>query len=205
MQQKHFEVPQAQPYQAYAPQRWPSVKSDVTVPFLQAVISAALFTALITTGASNFYTVHRQTITLIFIATLIIAWFWRLGLMTETLWSIEDKLALDIDRDGYKGPPPPPPLRLEIQQGNRQQILELPGLDDHARLRQFAILCLTNRLTERATKAAFGWPRERYQDVRDKMIDRGFAEWNGLPGTTQGVSLTREGRDVMQTVLDHVT
>jgi hypothetical protein len=128
-----------------------------------------------------------------------------LSLITETLWAIERVLDVDINRDGIRGRPPPAPIRLEIARENHQQFLDIEGLDDVQNLRHLAILALTNRLTERSTNQAFGWSREHWQQVRDQLIQRQLVQWNGPPGTTQGISLTKEGQETMRALLDQVS
>lgn len=189
----------------YAPQRWPSVKSDVSVPLLQATITGLMLSVSLTGLLWGVLGLDfTKTFGVTFSLSVVVAWFWRLEVITETLWNVEEATGLDLDRDGTVGKPQPS-VRLEIAQGNRTEFVDIEGLEDTRHLRQFAILGLTNRLNERATKRAFGWPREHWQGVRDRMVDRGLAEWNGQVGSKQGVSLTTQGKETMQQVLEHTT
>jgi len=191
----------------YMPQRWPSVKSDVTTPLLQAVVTAVLLATLITFVLWALFGLNVvKTFGVTICLSLTIAWFWRLGVVTQTLWQVEEKLGVDITGDHVVGKPEPSVVRLEIVQGNRVQYVDIEGLDDLPMLRRFAILGLTNRFNERAVKNELGWTRERWQVVRDRLVERGLVEWNGQQeGSTQGVTLTDEGRETMEQVLKHST
>jgi len=122
--------------------------------------------------------------------------------VTQTLWDIEERTGLDLDRDGSVGQPRTS-VRVEIASGNSQQYIDIEGLKTIEDLRQFAILGVTDRLNEREVKKKFGWPREDWQDIRDDLVRRSLLTWNGDDGSTQGVSLTELGERVMRGILDN--
>lgn len=218
MKRKDFEVPASPIHQReYAPQRWPSVASDVAVPFRQAVITglllALLFTGVVWGFLGNNLTefLHisiirgaTSTFATVFSISVVFAWFWRLGVVTDTLWDIEEVIGLDINRDGSIGKPQPS-MHLEIAQNNRTEFVDIEGLEGTQQLRTLAILGLTNRLNERSVKREFDWSREHWQTIRDRFIEREMVQWNGEPGSTQGVRLTTKGHEVMHEILEQVT
>lgn len=176
--------------------------SDVFVPFLQAVITGFLV-AVCLTGLG--WGVFGLNWVRVFWSSLgggvILAWFWRLGVVTDTLWAVEESMGVDINRDGVVGRPRGS-VRVEIVRGLQTSYVDIEGLETVEELRRFAILGLTGRLNERAVKGAFGWPREDWQAVRDELVQRGLVTWNGREGSTQGVGLTEEGEQVMRAILD---
>ena len=186
----------------FAPRRWPSVGSDVLVPFLQAIITGFLV-AVALTGLGwgvfglNWVRVFWSSLG----AGVVLAWFWRLGVVTQTLWAVEESTGVDINRDGVVGRPRGA-MRVEIVEGAKTSYVEVGGLETAAELRQFAILGVTGRLNERAVKRAFDWPRVFWVSVRDELIRRGLVTWNGGEGSTQGVALTDEGEEVMRAILE---
>lgn len=207
MKRKNFEVAAVgESAREYAPRRWPGVTPDVVTPLLQAVVTGLLL-AMIATGVlwGVFELAFAQTFGVSFCVSVTLAWFWRLGVVTETLWDVEERTGLDLDRDGVVGRPGPQTVRLEIVRGNHTQYVDIDGLEDSRRLRTLAILALTNRLSERAVNREFGWSRDRWVGVRDGLVERKWAKWDGDPGSTQGIIFTDEGREIMQEVLAHVT
>jgi len=187
----------------YAPRRWPSVGSDVSVPLFQAVITGFLLSLLLTGVIWGVFELDLvRTFGITFGVSVIVAWFWRLDVVTQTLWDIEERTGLDLDRDGSVGQPRTS-VRVEIASGNSQQYIDIEGLKTIEDLRQFAILGVTDRLNEREVKKKFGWPREDWQDIRDDLVRRSLLTWNGDDGSTQGVSLTELGERVMRGILDN--
>lgn len=206
MRRKDFEAPaQGLGPRDYAPQRWPSVAADVTVPFLQSVITAFMI-SLVATGIiwGAFGLNFLKTWGITFGIGLVIAWFWRLGVITSTLWHIEEALGRDITGDHVVGKPQPA-VRIEVARENRTEYVDIEQLDDVAALRKFAILGLTNRFNERAVKQAFGWSREHWTEVRDDLVERRWLKWNGPEGSTQGVVLTSSGEAALREILNHTT
>jgi len=182
-----------------APRRALSFEGDVAVPFMQSLISG-LMLAIIGTGVLwGFLGLDfAKTFTISLSLGVAACWLWRLDVVTQTLWAVEEFAGLDLDRDGAVGKPQS--IRLEIQQGNRTEFADIDGLEDLQRLRQFAILGLTNRLNERMVKKEFDWSREHWQGIRDDIIARGWATWSG---GTESIRLTDQGQGVMREILDH--
>jgi len=202
MKRKDFEVlaTTASTQREYAPQRWPSVASDVTVPFLQALITGLFIAVLITGIFWGFIGLDfTKTFALSVAVSVITAWFWRMDVVTQTLWNIEDIIGKDITGDKIVGKPPA--VHLEITRGNKTEFAEIDGIGDHQRLRKFAILALTNRLNERMTHTEFGWTRDHWQGVRDDMISRQWATWKG---GTDSIRLTEQGKENMREILKEV-
>ena len=205
MKRKNFEV--ATPRETardYEPQRWPSPRSDVVTPLLQALITALVLTAV--PGG----VLWRETnlsfglaVALTFSIVLALAWLWRLGVITDTLWRIEEATGIDITRDKKIGKPRS--IQLDITNGNSQQIMEIEGIGTPDELRKLAILAVTHRLNERAAMKEFNWSRTQWTTARDELITRRLVTWNGDNGTTQGVDLTKDGEDVMRAILDNVS
>jgi hypothetical protein len=206
MKRRDFDVPVREAYEReYAPRRWPSPRSDVATPLGQAVITALVVTvAPAWMFSREFDWQFWPTFGLLFSVVLALAWLWRLGVITDTLWVVEEATGLDIDRDGSVGRPRPS-VRVEIASGNSQQYVDIEGLETVEALRMFAILGVTDRLNERAVKSQFGWSREDWQETRDELVHRELLVWNGDPGSTQGVSLTGTGEKVMRAILDDLS
>jgi len=204
MKQRNFAV-RREEYDpgAYGSRRWPSPRSDVQVPLLQALVTALVISVAVTGVVWGVFGLDFwKTLGVAFCAALVVSWFWRLGIVTETLWEVEERLGVDVTGDGKVGRPTQPSVRVEIASGNREQYVDIEGLSDLTQIRQLAILGLTNRFNERAVARAFGWPREQWQEIRDQLIERGLVEWNGEEGSTRGVSLTPDGEAVMRAVLE---
>jgi len=219
MKRKDFEAPALSQQREYAPQRWPSVASDVSVPLLQSMVTGLLVAIFITglvwgtlgnalADTLNISTARgaASTFATVFSLGVIFAWFWRLGVVTETLWAVEEAIGHDITGDNIVGrPQPKPTVRLEITQGHRQDLIDIEGLEDLQRLRQFAIMGLTDRFRERKMTKAFGWSQTRWQEVRANMVNNGWIEWNGEEGSTQSVSLLPYGETILREVLEQTT
>jgi hypothetical protein len=206
MKRKEFDVPVREAYEReYAPRRWPSPRSDVATPLGQAVITALVVTIAPAWMLSREFDWQiLPTFGLLFSVVLALAWLWRLGVITDTLWDVEKVTGLDLNRDGAVGRPRPS-VHVEIASGNSQQYVDIEGLETIQALRRFAILGVTNRLNERAVKSQFGWSREQWQETRDELVRRGVLSWNGQEGSTQGVSLTETGEKVMRAILDDLS
>lgn len=206
MKRKNFEVATVRENaREYGPKRWPSVVVDVTVPFLQAVITGVFLAMLITGVLWGFLGLDfAKTFGLSVAVSVITAWFWRLGVITETLWDVEEKIGVDLDRDGSVGKPRLS-VRVEIKNDRKTSNVDIEGLETVEELRQFAILGVTNRLNERVVKNQFDWSRDEWQDVRDELIRRELVVWNGRENSTQGVSLTEDGEKVMRAILDDLS
>lgn len=207
MKNKYLDAPAnpAAHQREYAPQRWPSPRSDVVTPLLQALITALVVSIM------PAVVMHRWqdwdpmlTFTALFGIALALSWFWRMGVITDTLWAVEDAIGHDIDRDGSVGRPRPS-VHVEIANGNSQQRIDIEGLETVEDLRKLAVLGVTARLNERNATKQLSWTRQEWQDTRDELIRRGLVTWNGEEGSTQGVSLTEIGEKVMRAILDDTT
>lgn len=187
-----------------APQRWPSLTSDVVTPLLQAVITALVVFVMPSIVMQRWRDWDFViTFASLFGTALALAWFWRMGVITETLWAIEEATGLDINRDSSVGKPRSS-VHVEITSGNSQRRIDIKGLETVEDLRKLAILGVTDRLNERQAKHKFGWTREEWQETRDELIHRELVAWNGRDGSKQGVSLTEVGEKVMRAILDDV-
>ena len=185
---------------ASIPQRPLSVEGDVAVPLAQALVSGLLLALLVTGVAWGFFGLSFAPVFMVSLAVGVIAtWFWRLDVVTSTLWAIEELIGDDITGDKIVGKPPA--VHLEITRGNKTEFAEIDGIGDHQRLRKFAILALTNRLNERMTHTEFGWTRDHWQGVRDDMISRQWATWKG---GTDSIRLTEQGKENMREILKEV-
>ena len=205
---KNFEVPTTRPTaRQYEPQRWPTPKADVATPLLQAVVTAVLISVTITAIVWQITGVNpTPVLATTFCLTLTLTWFWRLGVVTETLWHVEEAIGHDLTGDHVVGKPTPAPrpsVRIEVARDNHAEYVDLE-LEDLPELRKFALLGITGRFNERAVKQQFNWSRERWQEVRDDLIARGWVEWNGNDGR-QGVNLTALGEKALREVLAHTT
>ena len=181
------------------PHRPLNVHGDVVVPLLQSLVSG-LMLAICGVGVLwGFFGLAPVPVFLVSLAMgVIFAWFWRLDVATQTLWSIEEFAQLDLDGDGVKGNPRT--VRLEDPTPTGQRVIDLNGIasDD---LRQFAITALTG-LNERVVCDRFDMSQETWNELRDSLVSRGILRWKGQPNSTAGVMLTEDGVGLMRRILD---
>lgn len=159
----------------YQPAREPSRHSDVVVPLLQAVISAALLTgfvgALIWASKSGAGPVWLLAV---FMALLSAFWFWSLGWVKGTLYRIESLIRHDLTGDNQIGEPELRPVPVHGQ--------EIPrGVDANAaerqrRLREFVAVSFAKGTSVRALREA-GFTEPESEQLGGYLRDLGVAAW----------------------------
>jgi len=190
-----------QPTTISTPHRPLSVEGDVAVPLLQSLVCGVLLAVLATGITWGFFGLPAAPVFLVSLSVGVMAsWFWRLGVISETLWSIEEFAGVDIDGDGITGQPHV--IRIEQETRTGQQIYELGGIASQD-IREFAIVALTGRLNERVVCKKFALSQGDWNGLRDNLITRGVLRWKGAPNSTAGVILTDNGAALMTSVLDH--
>jgi len=197
---KHYNTTQQLVSKA-TPHRSLNVESDVVVPLLQSLITGGALAMIVVFVAWGIFGLAAGPSFAFGLALGVVAgWFWRMSVITETLWSIEEFAGVDLDGDDVIGRPRET-IRLELPTPSGQRIFDLDGLgsDD---LDRFARLALSGRLNERTIDALFGIGQADWNEMRDSLVDRDVLRWKGRPGTTAGVALTDEGIDLMTRIRD---
>lgn len=130
-----------------APSRPALVESDVTVPFMQSLISG-LAALIIASGACLAWGWDWSVPPIAAGGVFCAAWFALLVDHRKLLRTVEVVIGRDLDGDGYKGEPPEAPtLTLDIQYRDsegrvRQRSLDLPGWVNLNAFRLFALAAL---------------------------------------------------------------
>lgn len=181
--------------------RSPALISDLVLPLLQSAVTGGLVGGLVVlsgVGGGGW-----RVFWLAFLVVALLAWIWTVKAAREALWRLESVLQKDFDGDGVAGVPERlPVVRVEVEAGKTLQFLDFHGLTDVAQLRTFARLALAGRLNERDVKAVLSLARSDWQALRDDLLARGLLTWNNSQSKKHGVSLTRRGADVLNSVLD---
>lgn len=138
----------------------------------------------------------------VFAGVLLLAWLlllWRwLGLTAP----LERLTGLDLDQDGYIGPPPT--IRVEVQNGRHTTIAELPYAD---RLADFARGVLAGSPISERTWSGAGalFSQSEFRQVRDIFLARGWFRWSNPDAPQQGIELSPAGRAALRALAEHDT
>lgn len=119
--------------ETWRPARVPSVESDVIVPILQALITAAC-AALASGAAAWWIEIARpwQIAGGAFIIVLPAAWLWRMGIFSGLLEAGERITGRDLNRDTYVGEPHPMITNLPAPDPNTEKQRRLHQFLDDA-------------------------------------------------------------------------
>lgn len=125
----------------------------------------------------------------------------RLELYDSWLWTAEEIMGFDIDGDNEIGEPESI-LRIEIQDSNGVPRLVADFNTDEERFTELAELILNMRrgFSEETAKEA-GYSRKEWEAIRDRFIELKCATWNNSKSHQQGVSLTKNGKAVLEKTL----
>lgn len=189
-------------YEKRQPAREPNVQSDVVVPMLQAGLTGL---AVGVPGAAVLGLLGYQTgealTTGAGLALFTIAgtWLVKLGLHERLLWLVEVATGRDFDGDGATGQPAPvAPVRIELAQGPRTRLVDLPVADDklaqlaRAVLRETAPLPFSRR---ELTKTIL--TDSEYRELAAAMLAGGLLAAKGKT-TAAGVELTHAGKAILK-------
>jgi hypothetical protein len=176
------------------------IESAVTIPFLQAAISAIL--AGIAAGVITALLGWQwwKIAGVVMAMTALYSW---LSFRSRWQWMVERLLGLDLNNDGYIGLPEPEPMqpvRVELYQdeGRQGDFIDLPVRPDQ--LRMLADGLQTGRQFAQSVWTGQGAPftRPEFEQLRGELIRRGLAEWKKPGYPAQGVELTKSGRAVLR-------
>lgn len=192
----------------------PSTEAHISIPFRQSVIFG-LFKApvggVIAWGLAYLVDTASSGLDLTFWGYLAVTvaggatvgfwvaaqkWESRLGFYDSLLWKTEEASQMDLDGDGYIGQPEPHRVEVELRRNGKPWKFESLEISQE-RLIKLARAVAGGQSFVRRTAADCGIPRDEFNGLRDKFVGRGWAEWKGEPGTTQGVELTDEGIDIL--------
>jgi hypothetical protein len=183
------------------------IESAVTIPFLQAAISAIL--AGIAAGVITAL-LGWQWWKIAGAVTAVVALYSWLSFRSRWAYVAEKVLGIDIDQDGYIGSPPPealPPVRVELLQneGRQADFIDLPATPDQ--LQALADGLQTGRQFALTSFAGQGKPftRPEFEQLRAELIRRGLAAWRNQNHPGQGCELTKSGRAVMRRFCSEAT
>lgn len=189
-------------YERRAPAREPSLQADVIVPAAQSILTGL---ALGVPGSAALgllgYEFNQCLIAggLLALAGAGVTWMTKLGLHSSLLWAIETVTGRDIDGDNQTGAPiGAVPVRVELAQGPRTRLVDLPIADD--KLAAIADLVLTGGAFSRRALAGAGVSEAEYKALSDAMLAGGLLASKGN-GNNAGVELTSAGRAVMRRVV----
>ena len=193
--QRFDNVAEAGAFERIAPARAPELRADVLVPLCQALVSGIVAGGLWAGGAAalgaDFWAV--------FIASVAIfggaAWFILLADHRRSLWVRERRESRDIDGDGHVGEPQQsrPPILVNPYRGQRAR-----EADDRAALletwAEFVRGCAIDT-TQRAWERRIG--RDQYQEMRDALIDSGWARWRNEADQRAGWELAADPETIL--------
>lgn len=188
-------------YERRQPAREPSLQGDVIVPAAQSVLTGL---AVGVPGAAVLGLLGYQTgealTTGAGLALFTIAgtWLVKLGLHERLLWLVEVATGRDFDGDGATGQPAPvAPVRIELAQGPRTRLVDLPATD--AQLSAIATAVLSGGTFSRRGLADIVNESE-YKALVGAMLAGGLLASRGNGGNA-GVELTSAGRAVLKKVV----
>lgn len=193
----------------------PTFEANISIPFRQSVIFG-LFKApvggLVAWGLAYLVDTASTQLNLTtwgyIVATgagMLVTGFWvaaqkwemRLDFYDSLLWKVEEASQRDIDGDGQIGQPEAP-HRVEVELRKNGKPWKFESLEiSQDRLIKLARAVSNGQPFTNRTAADCKIPREEFNELRDKFVGRGWAEWRGEPGSTQGVRLTDEGLDII--------
>jgi len=193
------------------PGRLAEVRSDVTVPFLQAAgISGSLglavgVLALLWVGPGRGLAggellawSAKLAATATVIALLVTVVAFTLQHRRVILSIVEEQLGRDLDGDGVIGQPEPPMVRAEVHDRDKKQttIADLPT--SKSELRRVAIAVLRNGRAFSRPALAGVISQRTYNRLAKAMVRRGLAR--DLPGKRR--ELTPAGRAILRHILE---
>lgn len=157
------------------PMERPTMQSQVAVPAVQAIILALAGGALLTwlvVDAIGLMDSYWPTAGILALVIFVAAFMARMMSAESTLWSVEQWLGADLDRDGAVGEPEPhfvvvqsPPGRPEGPEARkRRELLEF-----------VRAVAAAGDSSYRRWESALG--RTRYTEFRDALLAAGLAEW----------------------------
>jgi len=187
------------------PTRTPSIGADVLTPFLQAVITGALLSGLITFlfGRTD-YDGELGPLWLglaLFIGT--VTWLFLLIDTRKLLRVIEELTGIDIDGDGQAGPVKERYIPVNAPAARREaaQIAEQAEKEQVAcELSEFVARIPHLGTDARTWEARIG--REKYQAFRALLLELGWATWNSTKDKRRGWRLVLPVRTILQRISD---
>lgn len=172
-------------------------ESDVTVPLLQAGVTALMVGVAVGLLAWALAWPWQAPIATMGL-TLAWAWFWRLRKSDGLLWTVETMTGRDVNHDGAIGRPQvgftltnPAAARSTVAHDNQQAAEDA----ERQQLQAFYDVCLLKGCSERThgVKAGSGALRDAYIAHRDALLALGLAGWRGSGGNA-GWTLTVRDR-----------
>lgn len=196
---------------AGVPSHLPNRESHIFVPLTQAVITGlfigsiggvTMFAIGLAGDLSFDYALSYSCYTGVVCFLVVAAWQWsrRLNAYDSLLWKAEQATGWDINQDGEIGRPEPQMVRVELKEENaaRWQFADLAI--EPTKLKELARAFLVGKSFSERVAVDCGLTQEQFRELRDKFIDRQWAQWNHPTRRQQGVSLTHRGRAVLQTI-----
>lgn len=197
---------------ASIPAHLPNRESHIFVPLIQSMVGGGFVGAITVIAVAKISQLGGMPVraaidngcTFGALAFLVVAggiWFWRVhkydGLLIHR---IEEATGIDWNQDGQVGQPEPQTVKVEVKEENsgRWQFAELRIAQ--GKLKELSKAILSGQTFAERTATDSGLSQEEFRDLRDKFIDRGWAQWNHPTRRQQGVSLTHRGRFILQTI-----
>ena len=185
-------------YEVERPLAQPAVAACVTVPFLQALITAVPLAVLATWGMIELDLVQAwwPVLGIMVAGAFLVTFLIRVSDAQSTLWSVERYLSADLDGDGTVGDPEPQAHIVTVGPARLQTTPE-------ERLRREFVLFVqgceaTEDTSMRRWESRLG--RERYQEWRDALITAGLAEWVRPGEPRQGWRLSQPAEEIVAAV-----
>lgn len=170
----------------------------VTIPLIQSFasgLSLGLTAAALSWGISFGDPLKIGVIVAAFSQT--VAWYQAIRRWQDLIWSLESSLDTDIDHDGQIGQPEPPrqTIRVQLEQGNHTQFIDLP-----ATLPQLRSLAASGDRPNESALTGSGRPFSvaGFRALRDELIRRGLATWLNDDHHAQGWQINAAGRAVLR-------
>ena len=182
----------------YEPRREPSRHSDVSVPLLQATISAALLTLFCSgIAAALVYAVAWLWIPVLFIGLLTVFWFWSLGWVKGTLYRIETLIDHDLTGDDEIGEPELRPVKHNSMTSPRTQ--DAAAAERQRRLREFVAISFQHG-TDGRTMKTHGFSDAETKLFGNYLRNIGLATWNNDHNHKDGWHYLRTEEQVAATI-----
>lgn len=162
------------------PQRPATVHSDVGVPFLQALITGSVTSALVALVLFELMDAPvLKTWLILTLATTSATWLILLGETRKLLWGIERLTGLDLNGDGRRGNPAKRTLEVQLKTGASTLFIDSDWLEiDDDCLLHFSVAVMGGRGLAEAVwgrdRAAFPKGINEYKAFRARLAKAGL-------------------------------
>jgi hypothetical protein len=183
-------------------ERSPIMERHVRLTLVQSLICGFFVTGLplvVALFVSDDWRVWLATVVCFFLLTSGISWFLLFFKDRKLLWSAEEALGIDLNRDGGVGEPEI--VRGEITDKDRRQRInvEFPFPNDRLRAVAQAILRGGAAFSRRGLSNVIS--ESQFHTLQQEFLKRGLCYWKNPESEQQGVDLSPGGRAFLRMYL----